>query len=154
MVPEATPPVTVTGAVVKASFVAAPATSISVPKLLVMARPPACVAVPENAPEPHQAAARRLAQALSYRIIKRNFTNDPGPETIWFQLGPSGYQVKPWYVIVIDQNVYVRASSYEALDRAVDRLIRSAGRIPAPGAPHGARLPRGVMTDYDVIPEE
>jgi hypothetical protein len=115
---------------------------------------PTLVILPENAPEPQQAAARRLAQALNYGIVKRNFTNDPGPETVWFQLAPSGYQVKPWYVIVIDQNVYVRASSYEALDRAVDRLIRSADRIPPVGAPHGARLPRGVMTDYDVIPEE
>src|ERR1043166_8970670 len=111
---------------------------------------PIYVALPENAPEPQQIAARRLAQALNYRIIKGKWTNDAGPETISFQLAPAGERTKPWYVIVIDQSVYVRASSYEELDRAVDRLIKSARNIPPAGATFGATLPKGVLTDYDV----
>ena len=44
--------------------------------------------------------------------------------------------------------------SREELDRAVDRLIKSARDIPPAGATFGATLPRGVMTDYNVIPQE
>jgi hypothetical protein len=58
---------------------------------------------------------------LNYQIIKGKWPGNPRSATVWFEIVPGGRE-KPGYIILVSsESVYVRASSPDELERAIER---------------------------------